>query len=66
VTAPDGMLLFKIGKQFICQGDRIILLGRNGTGKTRLVSMLRRAIADTSVDAVVALSCHYRAGREPS
>lgn len=32
-----------------CQGDRFVLLGRNGTGKTRLVMMLRRAIADPTV-----------------
>ncbi|WP_370677280.1 ABC-F family ATP-binding cassette domain-containing protein [Pleomorphomonas sp. PLEO] len=49
VTTPDGTLLFRTGKKFICQGDRIVLLGRNGTGKTRLVLMLRQAIADPSV-----------------
>jgi ATPase subunit of ABC transporter with duplicated ATPase domains len=26
------------------EGDRIVLLGANGTGKTRLVAMLRKAI----------------------
>ena len=49
VTTPNGTLLFKTGKQFICQGDRIVLLGRNGAGKTRLVSLLRQVIADPSV-----------------
>jgi ATPase subunit of ABC transporter with duplicated ATPase domains len=49
VTTPDGTLLFRTGKKFICQGDRIVLLGRNGMGKTRLVEMLRRAIADPGV-----------------
>ncbi len=49
VTTPDGALLFRTGKQFICQGDRIVLLGHNGAGKTRLVSRLRQAIADPSV-----------------
>ncbi|MDM9626782.1 ABC-F family ATP-binding cassette domain-containing protein [Rhizobium sp. S152] len=44
VTTPDGRLLFRTGRQFLCQGDRIVLLGENGAGKTRLVSMLRRAI----------------------
>ncbi|CAN7214516.1 ABC-F family ATP-binding cassette domain-containing protein [Neorhizobium sp. LjRoot104] len=48
VTTPDGTLLFRTGRQFICQGDRIVLLGRNGTGKTRLVAMLRQAISDPS------------------
>jgi ATPase subunit of ABC transporter with duplicated ATPase domains len=45
VTTPDGVLLFKTGKRFLCQGDRIVLLGRNGAGKTRLVHMIRNAIS---------------------
>jgi ATPase subunit of ABC transporter with duplicated ATPase domains len=44
VATPDGKLLFRTGKQFIGKGDRIVLLGPNGTGKTRLVTMLRAAI----------------------
>jgi ATPase subunit of ABC transporter with duplicated ATPase domains len=44
VATPDGAPLFRTGRQFICQGDRIVLLGQNGTGKTRLVSMLKQAI----------------------
>lgn len=46
VKTPSGTLLFKTGRQFICQGDRIVLLGENGAGKTRLIAMLRRAIAN--------------------
>src|SRR5689334_10291079 len=46
VETPDGRLLFKTGKQFICKGDRIVLLGPNGSGKTRLVTMLRAAIGN--------------------
>jgi len=44
IATPDGRLLFRTGKQFICKGDRIALLGENGAGKTRLVAMLRQAI----------------------
>ncbi len=44
VARPDGTPLFKTGQQFICQGDRIVLLGANGMGKSRMVDMLRRAI----------------------
>ncbi len=46
VETPDGTLLFKTGRRWICQGDRIVLLGANGAGKTRLVEMIRSAIAD--------------------
>lgn len=46
VTTPDGTLLFRTGKLWIRQGDRVVLLGRNGVGKTRLVEMVRRAIAE--------------------
>ncbi len=44
VATPDGTLLFRTGKLWIRQGDRVVLLGRNGTGKTRLVNMIRQAI----------------------
>ena len=44
IATPDGRLLFRTGKQFICKGDRIALLGANGAGKTRLVATLRQAI----------------------
>ncbi|MAN77171.1 ATP-binding cassette domain-containing protein [Pelagibacterium flavum] len=44
VAAPDGRKLFSIPKLHIFQGDRIVVLGRNGTGKTSLVRMLRRVL----------------------
>lgn len=46
VTTPDGTLLFNTGTRWICQGDRIVLLGLNGAGKSRLVNMIRKAITD--------------------
>jgi ATPase subunit of ABC transporter with duplicated ATPase domains len=46
VKTPDGSLLLRTGRQFICQGDRIVLLGLNGAGKSRLVAMLKAAIAE--------------------
>ncbi|MDH6234354.1 ATPase subunit of ABC transporter with duplicated ATPase domains [Mesorhizobium soli] len=48
VETPDGTLLFNTGKRWICQGDRIVLLGRNGAGKSRLVKLIRKAIAEAA------------------
>ena len=45
VATPDGTILFRTGKQAICQSDRIVLLGPNGAGKTRFVTMLKSAMA---------------------
>ncbi|SDG66121.1 ABC-F family ATP-binding cassette domain-containing protein [Pelagibacterium luteolum] len=44
VATPDGRKLFSIPKLHLFQGDRIVLLGRNGTGKTTLIEMLRRVL----------------------
>lgn len=46
VETPDGTLLFRTGKRHICQGDRVVLLGRNGVGKSRFIAMIRNAIAE--------------------
>ncbi len=45
VETPDGRQLYTTGKKWISPGDRIVLLGTNGTGKTRLIKMIHRAIA---------------------
>lgn len=37
--------MFRSGPLFICKGDRIVLLGENGAGKTRFVERLQAAIA---------------------
>ncbi|WP_417581732.1 ATP-binding cassette domain-containing protein [Pelagibacterium sp.] len=55
VAAPDGRKLFSIPKLHIFQGDRIVLLGRNGTGKTSLVRLLRRVlISGEMIDGIKA------------
>ena len=47
-------MLFRTGKRWINQGDRIVVLGRNGTGKSRLISLIRTAIEqpDTSAPTI--------------
>ncbi len=44
VETPDGQVLYKTGKKWISQGDRIVLLGANGTGKTLLIKMIQQAL----------------------
>ncbi len=39
VDTPHQEQLYKTGKKWISQGDRIVLLGANGTGKTLLIKM---------------------------
>ncbi|MBB3976027.1 ATPase subunit of ABC transporter with duplicated ATPase domains [Rhizobium azooxidifex] len=54
IATPDGTALFRTGRQFICQGDRIVLLGLNGAGKTRLVTALKAAIEGAAVPGIKA------------
>ncbi len=51
VETPDGGLLYKTGQKWISQGDRIVLLGANGTGKTQLIKKIQRALQ--GVDDIV-------------
>lgn len=45
VATPDGRLLYRTGRKWIARGDRVVLLGANGTGKTRLVTLIRAAFS---------------------
>ncbi|MEN3289156.1 MAG: hypothetical protein V7634_3456 [Bradyrhizobium sp.] len=45
IATPDGRLLFRTGRLWIENGNRVALLGANGTGKTQLVKRLRAALA---------------------
>ncbi len=44
VETPDGKPLYTTGQKWILPGDRIVLLGSNGTGKTQLVQAIQRAL----------------------
>ncbi len=44
VSTPDGRALYKTGKKWISPGDRVVLLGTNGTGKTLLIKMIAQAL----------------------
>jgi ATPase subunit of ABC transporter with duplicated ATPase domains len=44
VRRPDGGALFRIGKLELKRGERLLLLGENGVGKSLLVRLLRQAV----------------------
>jgi ATPase subunit of ABC transporter with duplicated ATPase domains len=52
VRTPDGRKLFAVAKLDVFQQDRIVLLGRNGVGKSQLVRLLRRALAGDDIAGV--------------
>ncbi|TCR59428.1 ABC-F family ATP-binding cassette domain-containing protein [Bosea sp. BK604] len=61
IVAPDGRLLFRTGELWIENGDRIALLGANGTGKTRLIGRLRAALdgSDPAIRGAASLKAGY-------
>ena len=48
ISGPGGPLLFKTGVKWIGRGNRVVVLGRNGAGKIRLVVALLEAILQGS------------------
>ena len=44
VTSPVGDKLFRIDKLHVFQGDRLVILGRNGTGKSQFIGLVHRAM----------------------
>ena len=45
ISTPHGQLLFNIDKLHIFQGDRIVLLGRNGAGKSQFMRVVTEALS---------------------
>ncbi len=52
VAAPDGTALFTVKKFDLFQGDRVVLLGRNGVGKSVFVRMLLKAMSGGEVAGI--------------
>ncbi len=52
VVTPDGRLLYKIGQLWISPGDRVVLLGANGSGKSLLVRAVQRAMTGAEVPGI--------------
>ncbi|MCK0120483.1 ATP-binding cassette domain-containing protein [Loktanella sp. F6476L] len=47
VKTPDGRDLYMTGQKWISRGDRVVVLGHNGVGKTQLVRMVQAALGGT-------------------
>ena len=52
VTTPVGDKLFRIDKLHIFQGDRLVILGRNGTGKSQFMGLIHRAMTGTAASGI--------------
>lgn len=44
VTSPDGRRLFRCPELWISPGDRVVLMGANGAGKSRFLSLFAAAL----------------------
>ena len=47
INTPDNRALFTIEKLHVFQGERLALLGRNGTGKSQFMRLVSEALAGT-------------------
>jgi len=52
VNAPNGDKLFRIEKLHVFQGDRLVILGRNGTGKSQFMGLVHRAMTGQETPGV--------------
>lgn len=56
VVSPSGSLLIEIPSLEIRQGDRIVILGRNGSGKTQFLKRIYSAILDRDMGKLGGIS----------
>jgi ATPase subunit of ABC transporter with duplicated ATPase domains len=61
INAPDGRELFRTGQKWIEKGDRVVLLGANGAGKTQMIRAVLAAIqgAEGAIKSVPTLALGY-------
>lgn len=65
LRTPDNDVLLGIDELRIWQGERVVILGRNGAGKTRLIQAVHAAILDRDAGAQAgirippSISCGY-------
>jgi ATPase subunit of ABC transporter with duplicated ATPase domains len=52
VSAPDGRVLFGTGKLWVRPGDRVVVLGANGAGKSMLLHAVARAMRGDEVPGI--------------
>lgn len=48
VNTPNGLLLFNISELEIRQGERVVIFGENGSGKSQLLSMLYSCVGNSN------------------
>jgi ATPase subunit of ABC transporter with duplicated ATPase domains len=61
VGTPEGRVLFSTGQKWVERGDRVVILGANGMGKSRLVTAVLAAIKgqDGAIKAATTLALGY-------
>ena len=61
VATPDGRVLFTTGQKWVERGDRVVILGANGAGKSRLVAAVLAAIqgGEGAIRAATTLALGY-------
>ena len=52
VSSPAGDRLLRIDKLHVFQGDRLVILGRNGTGKSQFIELVHRAIVGQDIAGI--------------